>query len=183
MTFKDITTINLELQLAVREWRNHIDIRKNMYTDNIISAEEHQAWINSLSSNKSIKVYIAYKNNDAIGIASVSNINQLHKNADWAFYLNPEFLSTKGLGTLMEYHFLNHVFDNFDIEKLNCEVLEINPSVIKLHKKFGFTEEGIRRKNVLKNNERIDVYFLGILKEEWNQIKNSFTKIINRLER
>ena len=183
MIFKDITTVNQELQLAVREWRNHIGIRKNMYTDNIISVQQHQTWINSLIANKSIKVYIAYKNNDAIGIVSVSNINELHKNADWAFYLNPEFLSTKGLGTLMEYHFLNHVFDNFDIEKLNCEVLEINPSVIKLHKKFGFTEEGIRRKNVIKDNERIDVYFLGILKEEWNQIKSKFTKIIERLER
>ena len=183
MIFNDITTVNQELQLAVREWRNHIDIRKNMYTDNIISVQQHQAWINSLITNKSIKVYIAYKNNDAIGIVSVSNINELHKNADWAFYLNPEFLSTKGLGTLMEYHFINHIFDNFDIEKLNCEVLEINPSVIKLHKKFGFTEEGIRRKNIIKDNERIDVYLLGILKDEWHQIKNKFTKIIERLEK
>lgn len=183
MIFKDITTVDLELQLAVRGWRNHIDIRKNMYTDNIISAEQHQAWLNSLTTNPSTKVYIAYKNSDAIGIVSISNINAIHKNADWAFYLNPEFLSTKGLGTLMEYHFLNHVFNDFDIEKLNCEVLEINPSVIKLHKKFGFTEEGVRRKNVIKNNERIDVHLLGIVKEEWDKMKNKFTKIIERLEK
>jgi len=183
MTFKDITTVDLKLQLAVREWRNHIDIRKNMYTDNIISLEQHQAWINSLTANTSIKVYIAYKNNDAIGIVSVSNISPLHKNADWAFYLNPDFLSTKGLGTLMEYHFLNFVFDNFEIEKLNCEVLEINPSVIKLHKKFGFIEERIRRENVIKDDKRVNVHFLGILKYEWYQIKNKFTKIIERLER
>jgi len=52
-----------------------------------------------------------------------------------------------------------------------------------LHKKFGFVEEGIRRKNVIKNNERIDVYLLGILKEEWKQIKNNYIKIIDRLER
>lgn len=183
MTFKDITTVNPELQLAVREWRNHIDIRKNMYNDNIISVEEHQAWINSLTPNKSTRVYIVYKNNDAIGIVSISNINSLQKNADWAFYLNPEFLSSTGLGTLMEYHFLNYVFENFDIEKLNCEVLEINPAVIKLHKKFGFTEEGIRRKNIIKDKEKIDVHLLGILKEEWNQIKSKFTKIIERLEK
>ena len=110
-------------------------------------------------------------------------INQIHKHADWAFYLNPDFLTAKGLGTLMEFHFLNYVFSNFEIEKLNCEVLEINPSVIKLHKKFGFTEEGIRRNNIIKDNSRIDVHLLGILKEEWNQIKTKFTKIIERLEK
>lgn len=183
MTFKDIITVNQDLQLAVRDWRNHQDIRKNMYTDEIITIEQHQAWLNTLKSNLKTKVYIAYKDALPIGIVSISNINTVHKNADWAFYLNPEYLSAKGLGTLMEYHFLNYIFDNFNIEKLNCEVLEINPSVITLHKKFGFTEEGIRRKNIIKNNERVDVCLLGILKEEWNQIKNNFVKIIERLEK
>jgi UDP-4-amino-4,6-dideoxy-N-acetyl-beta-L-altrosamine N-acetyltransferase len=183
MTFKDITTVNKELQLAIREWRNHINIRKNMYTDSIISEQQHQVWINSLLADKSTKVYIAYKKDDAIGVVSINNINKLHKKADWAFYLNPDFLSSKGLGTLVEYHFLNYIFNNFEVEKLNCEVLETNPSVIKLHKKFGFTEEGIRRKNVIKDNKRIDVYLLGILKEEWYQTRGKFTKIIERLEK
>jgi len=50
MVFKDITTVDLQLQMQVREWRNHIDIRKNMYTDNIITEQEHEAWIESLLS-------------------------------------------------------------------------------------------------------------------------------------
>lgn len=183
MKFVDLTTVDLNLQLIVRDWRNHPDIRKNMYTDEIITMEQHQAWLNTLKSTLKTKVYIAYKDTFPIGIVSISNISTVHKNADWAFYLNPEHLSTKGLGTLMEYHFLNYIFDNFNIEKLNCEVLEINPSVITLHKKFGFTEEGIRRKNIIKNNERVDVYLLGILKEEWNQTKKNFLKIIERLEK
>jgi len=183
MIFKDITTVNKELQLSVREWRNHIDIRKNMYTDSIISIAQHLSWVRSLSSNDSTKVYIAYHNDQSIGIVSINNINTMYKSADWAFYLNPSFLSSKGLGTLMEYHFLNFIFSNFDIEKLNCEVLSLNPSVIKLHKKFGFIDEGIRRKNIIKEDKRIDVHLLGILKEEWNQIKTKFTKIIERLEK
>ena len=183
MIFKNIIDVNTDLQYAVLQWRNYIDIRKNMYTDDVITRDEHTAWLKSLQTNSKTHVYIAYKSNQPIGLVSINNINQIHKHADWAFYLNPDFLSTKGLGTLMEFHFLNYVFSNFEIEKLNCEVLEINPSVIKLHKKFGFTEEGIRRKNIIKDNNRIDVHLLGILKEEWNQTKSKFTKIIERLEK
>ena len=182
MIFKNITTVEQKLQLEALKWRNYIDIRKHMYTDSIISEQEHLTWINSLITNKSKKVYIAYKNKEAIGAVSISNIDKLHKKANWAFFLNPKFLNAKGLGALMEYHFLNFVFNNFDIEKLNCEVLETNPSVIKLHKKFGFIEEGIRRKNIIKDNKRINVYLLGILKEEWDQKESKFTKIIKRLE-
>jgi len=183
MEFKDITTVDLQLQTSVLSWRNHIDIRKNMYTDSIITEQQHLLWLGSLQSNQSTYVYIAFKDNVPIGIVSINNIDFLHKNADWAFYLNPEFLEKKGYGSLMEYHFLNFLFKNFDIEKLNCEVLAINPSVIKLHKKFGFTEEGIRRQNIIKDNNRIDVYCLGILKHEWYQIQNKFIKIIERLEK
>ena len=183
MIFKNILDVDKKLQNMVLNWRNHIDIRKNMYTDTIITLEEHTTWLKSLETTNRTYVYIAYKDNLPIGLVSINNINYTHQHADWAFYLNPNFLSTKGLGTLMEFHFLNYVFNNFEIEKLNCEVLEINPSVIKLHKKFGFTEEGIRRKNIIKEGKRINVYLLGILKEEWNQIKTKFIKIIERLEK
>jgi len=106
MRFVDLTTADLELQLTVREWRNHPDIRKNMYTDEIISLEQHQAWLNTLKSNQKTKVFVANKGESPIGIVSINNINGLQKNADWAFYLNPEYLRTKGLGTLMEYQIL-----------------------------------------------------------------------------
>lgn len=139
--------------------------------------------MNSLQSNQNTFVYMAFKDDTPVGIVSINNINFLHKNADWAFYLNPEFLGKKGQGSLIEYHFLNFLFDNFDIEKLNCEVLSTNPSVIKLHKKFGFTEEGIRRKNIIKDNKRIDVHLLGILKNEWYRVSPKFIKIIERLEK
>ena len=119
MTFIDITTANQDLKESVLSWRNHIDIRKNMYTDDIITIQNHVAWLDALKKSNTIKVYVAYKDDKAIGVVSINNINNLHKNADWAFYLNPDFLHTKGLGTLMEYHFLNYIFDNFNIEKLN----------------------------------------------------------------
>lgn len=182
MIFKDITTVDKKLQLEVLEWRNHIDIRKNMYTDTTIAIKTHELWLKSLIDNQVTKVYIAYKDDNPIGIVSITNIKYLHQSSDWAFYLNPKFLQSKGLGVLLEYHFLNFIFDNFNIEKLNCEVIETNQSVVNLHKKFSFKQEGIRRKNIIKDGRRVDVYLLGILKEEWYQIKNKFDKIIKRLE-
>jgi RimJ/RimL family protein N-acetyltransferase len=74
-------------------------------------------------------------------------------------------------------------FEEMGITKLNCEVLETNPSVIKLHKKFGFVEEGIRRKNIIKNNARVDVHLLGLLKDEWSKVKPRMQKVVERIMR
>jgi UDP-4-amino-4,6-dideoxy-N-acetyl-beta-L-altrosamine N-acetyltransferase len=182
MIFKDIQEVDKKLQFEILEWRNHIDIRKNMYTDTLISIETHNKWLNSLRTDESTKVFVAYRENNPIGIVSLTNINFLHKSTDWAFYLNPTFLQSKGLGVLLEYSFLNFIFENFNIEKLNCEVIEINQTVIKLHKKFFFQEEGILRKNIIKNNKRMDVYLLGILNEEWYKSRDKFKKIVTRLK-
>lgn len=183
MKFVNISDVDESLQLDVRNWRNHTSIKRNMYTDETISIEQHQVWLNSLKEDKRNEVYIAYKSDEPIGIVSINHVNTLHRNADWAFYLNPKYLGVKGLGMLMEYHFLNYVFEKFDIEKLNCEVLSINSTVITLHLKFGFEVEGIRRKNIIKDGDRTDVHLLGILKGEWAETKGKFQKIIERLER
>ena len=182
MKFINILDLDNTKRMEVREWRNHDDIRKNMYSDTFISEDEHISWLTELKKNFTSRVYIAHHKNSTIGLASLNMIDYKNLSSHWAFYLNPNYLSQKGLGTLLEYHFLNYVFDNYPIEKLNCEVLDFNSSVIKMHQKFGFSIEGILRKNVIKNNQRVDVYCLGICKEEWATKKDSFTKIINRLE-
>lgn len=181
MTFTNILSCPIELQQEVRNWRNQNEIRKNMYSDHIISSDEHNQWLTSLHDASTNHVYIAFNDNIPIGLVSINNYKPLWSTADWAFYLNPDYLSHKGLGAALEYHFLNFIFNKFELTKLNCEVLEINPLVVKLHQKFGFIIEGIKRKNIIKDNKRIDVVLLGILYEEWIAKRPFLEKIINRI--
>ena len=73
MLFKNIIDVDTDLQYAVLQWRNHIDIRKNMYTDDIITRDEHTAWLKSLQTNTKTHVYIAYKSSQPIGLVSINN--------------------------------------------------------------------------------------------------------------
>ena len=150
MEFKNITTVSAELQMLVLTWRNHVDIRTCMYTGSIISQQTHQLWLDNLKEDGSIYVFIAFKDGMAIGITSISSVNISHKTAEWGFYLTPEYLMKKGYGSEMNYHFLNFIFDNFEIAKLTSKVLGTNLPAIKLHKKFGFIEEGLRRQNIVR---------------------------------
>lgn len=179
--FKELLNESEEIKLDVRNWRNQESVRKYMYTDHMISEIEHKRWLESLSDNKRNLVYVVYINDLAEGIVSVNAINERHKTAEWAFYLADEN-KRGGTGALIEYEILNHIFEKMEIEKLNCEVLETNPAVIKLHQKFGFSLEGIRRKNILKEEKRIDVHLLGITKEEWKTEKIKLEKVIGRLK-
>jgi len=175
ITLKKLIDCSLGQQKAIREIRNHDGVRQSMYTDHLISEDEHHKWIERLKSDTRQIVFLALDETEApVGLVSVNALDQLHKKADWAFYLDQK--ERGGLGAALEFALINFVFDSIGCEKLNCEVIESNAAVVKLHKKFNFKEEGFRRSNIIKNGERIGVFFLGLTKEDWITNKNDIIK-------
>ncbi|OQA92836.1 MAG: UDP-4-amino-4,6-dideoxy-N-acetyl-beta-L-altrosamine N-acetyltransferase [Elusimicrobia bacterium ADurb.Bin231] len=159
-------SLDTESQLKVREIRNEENVRKWMYTDHVIGVNEHLAWINWLKQDdKQIVFVVLSEECIPMGVVSVNAIDRLHKKADWAYYLTEN--ARGGLGSSLEYNFINFVFDTLGMDKLNCEVIEGNDAVVKLHKKFLFQEEGFRCSNILKNGVRIGVHFLELTKDDW----------------
>jgi UDP-4-amino-4,6-dideoxy-N-acetyl-beta-L-altrosamine N-acetyltransferase len=165
VTIRHITKCNLDQKKEVREVRNLESVRRSMYTDHMIGLNEHLAWIDRLENDTKQIVFVVFLNDKVSGIVSINALDRLHKKSDWAFYLDDK--TRGGLGAALEYALLNYAFDRLGLEKLNCEVIETNPAVVKMHLKFGFLEEGFRRSNIIKNDARIGVHFLGLTKEDW----------------
>ena len=163
---KMIPLIDLDLasQMKIREIRNEKNVRKWMFTDHIIGEKEHMAWINNLMRDDSHIVFVVLEQNP-VGVVSVNEINHLHKTLGWAYYLTET--ARGGLGSTLEYFFIDYIFGSMGMEKLNCEVIEGNHVPIVMHGKFLFKEEGFKRSNLLKNGVRIGVHLLGLTKEDW----------------
>lgn len=167
-----ILSLDLEGQMRIRDLRNEESIRKWMYADHIISANEHLAWLHSLDGDESKAVFaIADENSECIGVVSLSQIDKVHLRADWAYYLSES--ARGGLGAAIEFCFIDFVFTKLGLFKLNCEVIEGNETVVKMHKKFLFAQEGVKRSNVVKSEDRKDVYLLGLTKSDWEAGKKS----------
>jgi len=150
-----------------------------MYTDHQIGVNEHLAWLSKLVNNESQKVFAVLKNEKPVGIGSVNAIDAVHRKAEFAIYLD----ETERLvvGVPLEFTLIEYAFDRLKLEKLNCEVIETNASVLKFHERFGFTEEGFRRSNVVKNNSRVGVHFLGLTKEEWLTKKPEVQVVLDKV--
>lgn len=162
---REIIKCNADQQKALRDIRNQYGIRKSMYTEHEITLDEHLNWAEQLKNDKRQIVFIVLVNGAVSGMVSVNALDRLHKKSDWAFYLGEDVRG--GLGATLEYTFINFVFEKLKLEKLNCEVIEINEAVVKLHKRFGFVEEGFRRENIEKDGKRLGVFFLGLTKSDW----------------
>lgn len=158
--------LSREDQRRILQIRNQRSVRDNMYTNHEISDVEHFRWVDSLRTTTQNRFFTVWEDNEIVGGVSLNAINKANRRADWAFYLD-ERKQKRGLGSTLEFKFLDFVFIEENFQKLNCEVLEFNTAVIALHKRFGFREEGFRRNHILRDNKVIGAYLLGITKEEW----------------
>lgn len=181
---REITKCSEEQKKAVREIRNQDSVRKSMFTEHEIPLNEHLKWLERLHSDNRQIVFVVLEGGLVNGLVSVNAIDKQHLKSDWAFYLDANVRG--GLGAALEVNLINFVFSKLRLEKLNCEVIETNEAVVKLHKKFGFVDEGFRRENVIKNQKRIGVHFLGLTKSDWlrdkEAIKNRYLKILEKFD-
>ncbi len=161
-------------------WRNHPDVRKSMYNEHIISKEEHRNWYATIKDDPSCQYFIFVKDNGPAGVISFTYIDVKNKTSSWAFYSGDT--SKRGIGPLMEITALDYAFRKLKLEKLWCEVLEFNESVIRFHKKFGFQEEGIFKGHYLRDGERYDIHRLAIFKDQWLDTRLNFLNKFNLLE-
>lgn len=175
------TLIQKESLLTIR---NQDSVRKQMYTEHEINSYEHIKWLNSLENNNNKIVFAVLLDDNIMGAVSVQEIDKLHKKSDWALYLDEH--ARGGLGAALEYSLIEFVFNKLNLEKLNCEVIETNKTVARMHHKFAFTEEGFKKENIIKHNERIGVYMLGLTKADWLknkvEIYKKYKSVLDKFE-
>jgi UDP-4-amino-4,6-dideoxy-N-acetyl-beta-L-altrosamine N-acetyltransferase len=173
---RPIQEIDIE---RVLDWRNSDRVRVNMYTDHIIGIEEHRAWFERMQQNETMLYLICEFKDRPIGLVYFTDIDRYNQSSFWGFYLG-ETDVPQGSGPAMEFLALEYAFEILNIRKLCCEVFDFNEKVIKLHKKFYFTEEGRFIKHRIKNGDYHDIVFLALFKEIWSANKDKIAKVVFR---
>lgn len=156
---------------AIYQWRNSPDVARYMYTDHHITEVEHEHWFQNALKDPRRKYWIIMYDREAIGLVNLYDIDEKNRRCFWAFYISSQNVRGKGTGSFVEYQIMKYVFEDLEYNKLCCEVLSFNQSVIDMHKSFGFREEGIYRQHMLKNGKYADVVALAMLKSEWDEKK------------
>ena len=106
-----------------------------------------------------------------VGLANLYDIEPANRKAAWAYYLAEPSTRGQGIGAVVEYQVIEHVFGVLGLAKLWCEVLGGNEAVWKLHESFGFRREALFRQLVVKAGQAMDVVGLGLLAEDWAAVR------------
>lgn len=150
--------------VTVLRWRNHPEVRRNMFAQHEIGIAEHREWFDIACLDSSRRLLIVEEAKQAIGYVQFSRVAE-GGIADWGFYARPG--APKGTGRKLGMMALNHAFDGLKLHKVCGQVISSNQASIVFHRRLGFKLEG-----VLRDQERIDgcyhsLHCFGMLACEW----------------
>jgi UDP-4-amino-4,6-dideoxy-N-acetyl-beta-L-altrosamine N-acetyltransferase len=133
-----------------------------MYSDDIISLQDHINFINDLKENYRNYYWLVKMEETYIGVISLNRIDFKHQNAYLGIYANP-FLVSKGKGELLIKCIKKLAFDYANLHTLKIEVMDTNEKATNFYKKAGFREEGRLKEFVSRNGEWHDMIVMGVI--------------------
>lgn len=137
------------------------------------SKVSQQKWLDSLNSTyTTIRCIFADKSDlsKVLGTVIRSDINRKDGNVEIYIKLSSEGHG-KGYGIDAIRAVVTYAFAE---QRLNCvfaKVLDYNDASKRLFEKFGFSQEGLLRQRVYKNNRYVDVVNYSILDSELEEIR------------
>lgn len=155
------------------DWRNAPQVARWMYSDHLITPDEHARWFAGALRDPRRVYWIVEVDGEPAGMASLYDIDLNNGRASWAYYLAGADVRGRGVGACVEFQVLEEVFVRRGLNKLWCEVLVENEAVVRLHRSFGFREEALFRQHIRKGGRMLDVVGLGLLKDEWLALRKA----------
>jgi putative acetyltransferase len=132
----------------------------------IINETDQNLWFNSihLDSHHPKSVYLVGSSEDEmdVGVFGLANINYINGTAEILCDIIPE-LRNQGYGGKLLRSGIKFSKSILNLRKLGCEVLENNNPCMKMLTKNGFSQEGIKVKQVFKNGDYLDSVIFGLM--------------------
>ncbi len=161
-----LRTITEEDSELLLRWRNSDRIRAVMFSDHIITADEHAAWISKTIKAPVPGILMFEYQGKPLGVVTIDRVDMSSSRCYWGFYLGEESHPAQS-GSALGCLGLEYLFTTLGMRKVCGECLALNEPGVRFHTKMGFTLEGRFVRHHLKNGNYVDVLSFALFREDW----------------
>lgn len=156
-------------------WFNDPDVRRTLVVTEMFELEKTQQWFQRLQSDPA-RVEFAIESLDGvvIGITGLAGIDKEHGLAECYCVIGNKDYWGKKLGTEIHSVLIQWAFEVLGIVKIRADIRTNNPAIFRVVEKLGFKIEGTLRKEKVVDGQRIDLYRIGLLKEDFTPTHKVF---------
>lgn len=152
-------------------WLNDQEVRQYLMMTSPFNKVREKEFIERLyKDDREMVLGIVLKENDQlIGNIALHGISIPYRQAGLGIFIGDKTCWSKGYGTEALNLMLGHGFDQLNLHRVFLTVLSSNARAIRAYEKVGFKREGVFREHMYRNGKYHDVYYMGILEDEWRE--------------
>jgi len=102
-----------------------------------------------------------------LGFVALHSIEWNNRRATLAIGIGDKANQCNGYGSEAIQLILDYAFNELNLNRVGLDVISNNETAIQCYKKNGFTLEGTAREAVLRNGQKLNLIYMGILEDEW----------------
>jgi RimJ/RimL family protein N-acetyltransferase len=129
-----------------------------------------ESWIDELDDGLSEFAIQAIQEDKVIGDIGLGDFDHLAGTAWVGIGVGDPDFRGKGYGTDAMKIILRYAFEELNLHRVNLSVFEFNKRAIRSYEKCGFKYEGLMREFIYKEDKRWDIWNMGILRSEWQEM-------------
>ncbi len=162
-----------EIAEAVVVWNRDSEYQRlgRIEPANQYSLKKLTEWSEKDQEDSPSKRYVfairALENDRLIGICSLGGEIFQHGEGFVGLGIGERDKWNKGYGTDAMLVVLRYAFQELNLRRVALSVSAYNPRAIRSYEKVGFIHEGRMRQFFLRDGQRWDIVFMGILRDEW----------------
>ena len=169
---QDVRLNRLTLEHATNMYRYMCDpvVRYNLGLRNEPSIEKTKTWIINSLSNPSISPFAVLLKNQHVGNVILDHIDNYLASARLSIYIGEPSARQSRVGSTAVYLALSEGFKKMELHKVWLIVHSLNFAAMNTYIKLGFVTEGILRDEFILNGKRINVFYMGLLRKDFDDI-------------
>ena len=164
----------------IAQWKTNKSITKYIDTKPIITLKEQLNWLENIRNDRKCRYWIINNYGIKIGIVKLNNIDFENKICNLEYYIGDLHFRGRKITPILFYNIYEYVFEYMNFKEIRCSIKASNKHAININKKMGCEIQDKLKQDIYKNEKAIDIVYLSITNEKWNNIKNSydFEKIV-----
>ena len=157
----------------IMNWRMLPEITRYMNTDPKLTLEGQKQWFEKIKKSDKDFYWILEVDGTPAGVVSLVDydLNQIHTGV----YIAVKEKRSLKLTLYLQWNLYRYAFEYLKVHKVCEEVFSENKEVNRILDMCGSKREGVLRDSVCKNGKYYDVVTRGILRSEWEEVKEKRT--------
>ncbi len=159
-----------DIELKVK-WYNDPQVNKTLILNEDLELAKSLEWFDKAKNDDSRQDFIIEtKDGEPIGLTGLLGIDRVHGTAECFCVIGEKRFWGKGIGTQVHSLLIQWAFDELNLHKIWALIYTNNPAIIKIIEKLGFKIEGTLREEKYISGKRIDLFRIGVLRNEFKPL-------------